>query len=171
MVAVLSGAHGDMVLIKAHERRGSNAHSLHCVQRLPEDLGTGEVVQNGRRGSMAVWGDWDGTPVDPIGVFDIVHVRFFGFVLLVDDVPSVIERLYKMLKPGGYLQWGDPDIESIRIDRANTEAKTESLADMFKLLAVQDPRLKPTWVTNLPNLFSAAGFVDIEADKNDRPPH
>ncbi|CAI6092820.1 unnamed protein product [Clonostachys chloroleuca] len=90
---------------------------------------------------FAIW--W--TPVDPIGVFDIVHVRFFGFVLLVDDVPSVIERLYKMLKPGGYLQWGDPDIESIRIDRANTEAKTESLADMFKLLAVQDPRLKPTW--------------------------
>lgn len=104
------------------------------------------------------------TPVDPIGVFDIVHVCFFSIVLLVDDVPSVIERLYKLLskyvtlvldiyfdaessryiQPGGYLQWGDPDIDSIRIDRANAEAKTESLAEMFKLLAVQDPRLKPT---------------------------
>jgi hypothetical protein len=41
---------------------------------------------------------------------------------------------------------------------------------MFTLLSVQDPRLKPTWVTDLPNLFSEAGFIGIEADKNDCPP-
>jgi hypothetical protein len=42
---------------------------------------------------------------------------------------------------------------------------------MFKLLSVQDPRLKPTWVTDLPTLFATAGFVDIEVDKNDCLPH
>ncbi|KAJ4420818.1 hypothetical protein N0V82_004113 [Gnomoniopsis sp. IMI 355080] len=76
-----------------------------------------------------------------------------------------------MLKPGGYLQWGDPDIESIRFDKTKPEAKTENMSEMFKLLAVQDPRLRPTWVTKLPDMYKAAGFVEIETDKNDCAPH
>lgn len=42
---------------------------------------------------------------------------------------------------------------------------------MFKLLSVQDPRLKPTWVTELPNIFSATGFTNVVVDKIDCPPH
>ncbi|KUI73775.1 hypothetical protein VM1G_11939 [Cytospora mali] len=68
-------------------------------------------------------------------------------------------------------QWGDPDFESVRIDRTRPDTKTENLTEMFELLSVQDPRLKPTWFTELPSLFSTAGFVDIETDKNDCPPH
>lgn len=117
------------------------------------------------------WDVKEDLPEDLVGVFDVVHVRFFAFVLLGDQVPLVVQRLFKMLKPGGYLQWGDPDFESVRIDKIGPDTRTESLAEMFKLLSVQDPRLKPTWVTELPSLFSAAGFVDIETDKNDCPPH
>lgn len=86
-------------------------------------------------------------------------------------MPRAINTNWLELEPGGYLQWGDPDFESVRIDKTGPDTKTESLAEMFKLLSVQDPRLKPTWVTELPSLFSAAGFVDIETDKNDCPPH
>ncbi|KAK7740492.1 hypothetical protein SLS53_005335 [Cytospora paraplurivora] len=121
--------------------------------------------------SFRHWDVKEELPEDLVGVFDIVHVRFFSFVLLVDQVPLVVERLFKMLKPGGYLQWGDPDVDSIRIDKIRPDTETESLAELFKLLSVQDPRLKPTWVTELPSLFSSAGFVDVEADKNDCPPH
>ncbi|VUC37233.1 unnamed protein product [Clonostachys rosea] len=169
-----TGQHGSVWLFDVREKLAPTARLVGLdisfdatppVQTLPSNV------------TLRHWSVKEDVPEDLIGVFDIVHVRFFSFVLLVDDVPSVIDRLYKMLKgsqcvePGGYLQWGDPDVESIRIDKANAEAKTESLAEMFKLLAVQDPRLKPTWVTNLPDLFSAAGFVDIEVDKNDCPPH
>lgn len=62
-------------------------------------------------------------------------------------------------------------MDSIRIDKTKLDTRTESLAELFKLLSVQDPRLKPTWITDLPNIFSGAGFVDVEADKNDCPPH
>jgi hypothetical protein len=151
-------------------------------------------------------------PDDLVGVFDLIHVRFFSFVLLLDEVPLVIGKLFRMLsaydpylptsstslpkigrviygemdhdkwykrtnsislqlEPGGFLQWGDPDIESIRVDKTSPEVQTESLTQMFKLLAVQDPRLKPTWVTDLPNLFSQAGFVEVEVDKRDCAPH
>lgn len=36
-------------------------------------------------------------PGDLVGAFDIVHVRFFGFVLMNDQVQPVVERLFKML--------------------------------------------------------------------------
>lgn len=74
-------------------------------------------------------------------------------------------------EPGGYLQWGDPDFASVRTDKTKPEVKADSLAEMFKLLAVQDPRFKPTWVTKLPEIYTDAGFVEVEVDKNDCAPH
>ncbi|KAJ0114058.1 hypothetical protein J7T55_007892 [Diaporthe amygdali] len=110
-------------------------------------------------------------PPDLDGVFDIVHVRFLSFVLLNDDAPAVVKKLFKMLKPGGYLQWGEADMETLRFEKCGIDAQTESLTELFKLLEIQDPRLKPTWAKGLPELFTAAGFIDIEVDKNDCPPH
>lgn len=75
------------------------------------------------------------------------------------------------LEPGGYLQWGDPDFQSVRFDKTNPEVKAEAMAEMFKLLYVQDARFKPTWVTKLPDIFAAVGFTETEVDKNDCPPH
>lgn len=64
-------------------------------------------------------------------------------------------------EPGGYLQWGDADTESLRFDKTKPEAKTENMVEMFKLLAAQDPRLKSSWVTKLPDMCKAAEFVEI----------
>lgn len=45
------------------------------------------------------------------------------------------------------------------------------MPEMFRLLSVQDPRFKPTWVTELPDIFATAGFTETEVDKCDCPPH
>lgn len=74
-------------------------------------------------------------------------------------------------EPGGFLQWDDADFQSLRFDKTNPEVKAEAMAEMFKLLSVQDPRFNPTWVTKLPDIFAAAGFTETEVDKNDCPPH
>lgn len=66
---------------------------------------------------------------------------------------------------------GRPDFESVRFDKTKPEAKAESIAEMLKLLAVQYPRLKPTWVTKLPEIYAGAGFIEVEVDTNDCPPH
>lgn len=42
---------------------------------------------------------------------------------------------------------------------------------MFKLLTVQDPRFKLAWVMKLPEIYTAAGFVGVEVDKNGCAPH
>ncbi|KAI3397704.1 hypothetical protein diail_10473 [Diaporthe ilicicola] len=110
-------------------------------------------------------------PADLAGVFDIVHVRFLSFVLRDNDIPAVVQKLFKMLKPGGYLQWGEADMETLRFEKRGVDAQADSLTQMFKLLEIQDPRLKPTWAKTLAESFITAGFVDVEADEKDCPPH
>lgn len=62
-------------------------------------------------------------------------------------------------------------MESLRFDLSRPGGKTTHLEELFKLLLVQDPRFKPTWAEHLPELFAEAGFVDVEKDVKDAPPH
>ncbi|KAK7956680.1 uncharacterized protein PG986_005902 [Apiospora aurea] len=115
---------------------------------------------------------WDAREAIPDGLersFDVIHLRFLAFVLLNDEIPGVISRLFQMLKPGGYIQWDEADMETLRFDKARTESKTENLEALYRLLEARDPRLKPTWANHLPELFSEAGFVDVEKDTKDAP--
>lgn len=138
-------------------------------------------------------------PDDLVGVFDIVHLRFLSFVLLNDQIPAAVERIFKMLswwplpytlynaikaadfqnalliewisEPGGYIQWGEFDFETVRTEKTKPENKTEALTELHGLFSIQDPRVRPTWITHLPTTLSAAGFVQVEAGKSDPPPH
>ncbi|KAI1169762.1 UMTA methyltransferase family protein [Nemania sp. FL0916] len=117
------------------------------------------------------WDIKDRVPEGLIGLYDIVHVRFLAFVLLNDEIPSVVAKLFTLLKPGGYIQWGEADYDTLRFDKTTPHASTTAIEDLFKLLAVQDPRLKPTWVAKLPELFAQGGFVEVEKDSQDARPH
>ncbi|GAW19051.1 hypothetical protein ANO14919_085350 [Xylariales sp. No.14919] len=75
------------------------------------------------------------------------------------------------IEPGGYLQWGEPDLESLRFDTTKPEAKTDNLRELFSLLSVQDPRLKPTRINHLDKIFTNSGFVEVERVTRDAPPH
>ncbi|KAI0444321.1 S-adenosyl-L-methionine-dependent methyltransferase [Xylaria telfairii] len=117
------------------------------------------------------WDVRDDVPADLEGAYDIINVRFFAFVLLNDEIPRVVAKLFTLLKPGGYLQWGEPDLESLRFDRTKPESKTDNLRELFSLLSVQDPRLKPTWINHLDEIFVSNGFVEVERVTRDAPPH
>ncbi|KAI1168090.1 UMTA methyltransferase family protein [Nemania serpens] len=117
---------------------------------------------------------WDikqNVPEDLIGVYDIVNVRFLAYVVLNDEVPGVVEKLFSLLKPGGYLQWGEADLDTLRFDKTTPEGSTTAMTDLYNLLAVQDPRLKPRWIAKLPELFAQGGFVQVEKDSQDARPH
>lgn len=74
-------------------------------------------------------------------------------------------------EPGGYIQWGEPDFQSIRTDKTSPEINTDGLSELHELFSIQDPRAKPTWLAGLPDTLSAAGFIEVEVDKNDPPAH
>ncbi|PIG79501.1 hypothetical protein AARAC_000345 [Aspergillus arachidicola] len=44
------------------------------------------------------------------GKYDVMHLRHFLFVLLAEEIKSTLEKLLKLLKPGGYLQWSEVDM-------------------------------------------------------------
>lgn len=138
------------------------------------------------------WDVKEAVPETLVGVYDVIHVRFLSFVLLNDDIAGVLARLFQMLstmnephvprqkvpissadhetEPGGYIQWEEAPIDTMRIDQSRPEDPTDQLRSLYQLLQVQDPRLRATWPTRLPTLLAEAGFVDVEQDERDAPP-
>ncbi|OTB05903.1 hypothetical protein M426DRAFT_10046 [Hypoxylon sp. CI-4A] len=116
------------------------------------------------------WNVREEVPDDHVNAFDIVNLRFFSVVLLNEEIRHVIGRLLRLLKPGGYVQWEEPDFRTVRVNKTQPDSKTNYLEELMKLFTVQDARLNPGWVIKLPQTFAAAGFVDTETDiRNAKP--
>ncbi|ETS77329.1 hypothetical protein PFICI_11203 [Pestalotiopsis fici W106-1] len=117
------------------------------------------------------WDIHDPVPEEFIGAFDLINIRFMIFVVYKDEVSSVVDKLIKMLKPGGYLQWVEPDNQTVRGELTRPENSKTSIEQLMSLLRSQDPRLNPTWVPDLPKIFSHCGLQDVDADVHVTPPH
>ncbi|GKZ32109.1 hypothetical protein AbraIFM66950_001248 [Aspergillus brasiliensis] len=117
---------------------------------------------------------WDvkqDVPEELVGVYDVVHIRLFIFVLLDAEVQPVLERILKLLKPGGYIQWTEVDMGSTRTESTHPANSTEALTKMIRLSEGQDERLRPRWVPNLASKMATAGYENIKEDARDAPPH
>lgn len=117
---------------------------------------------------------WDikqSVPKDLVEKYDIINLRNFAFVLQDSDISGVLESIFQMLKPGGYIQWAEPDVASFRLEKTNEDNKDVALKQLLQLSQKQDSRLKPTWVPKLPAQFLEAGLKDIKSDVRDSPPH
>ncbi|KAI2474921.1 Methyltransferase domain protein [Pyrenophora tritici-repentis] len=82
-------------------------------------------------------------PAELIGAYDLVHIRNFAFVLQDAEIPSILDKLIALLKPGGYIQWGEPDVASFRIEKTEASNKVEALTGLLALSQGQDARLNP----------------------------
>ncbi|KAL4815063.1 hypothetical protein BDW67DRAFT_186113 [Aspergillus spinulosporus] len=105
------------------------------------------------------------------GIYDIVHVRNFSLVLKNTQIEQAIRNLMQLLKPGGYLQWGEPDVSSLRIEQTAPGTDISALNELTELTLGMDARLRPTWVPSLPKLFETCGLGDVLTDIRDAPPH
>ncbi|KAL1847862.1 hypothetical protein Daus18300_013776, partial [Diaporthe australafricana] len=120
--------------------------------------------------TLRQWNVKSDIPADLVGRYDVIHIRNFIFVLLDAEIPRVLGNLVKLLKPGGHLQWGEPDMLSWRIETARPGVETPALAQLMNLSQPQDPRLSPKWVPRLPDLFAAAGLSIVDSDIREAPP-
>ncbi|KAF3009094.1 hypothetical protein E8E14_009141 [Neopestalotiopsis sp. 37M] len=117
------------------------------------------------------WDLRDPVPEDLVGAFDIINVRFMIFVVFKDEVPVVVDKFMQMLKPGGYLQWVEPDNQTVHGELTKPENQKTNIEALMTLLKSQDPRLNPTWVPDLAGIFADRGLVDVDADVHTTPPH
>ncbi|KAL9093646.1 MAG: hypothetical protein Q9159_000175 [Coniocarpon cinnabarinum] len=121
--------------------------------------------------SMRQWDVLQEPPSDLAGTFDVVQARLLLFVVKNNDPAPILKNLIKLLKPGGYLQWGEPDAESVRLVKSNPSNPSESLervyADMIGSMAL----FRPTWVKELYRAVEAEGLTEVINDRQSGPPH
>ncbi|KAI0173628.1 hypothetical protein GGR52DRAFT_543820 [Hypoxylon sp. FL1284] len=113
--------------------------------------------------SLREWDVSGEVPQDLVGQFDIVNLRLFGFIIRDDPYP-ILRNLIKMLKPGGYVQWSEADIDSWHIRTTSPDVPTDHMAALWQKSVPKGSRLTPTWVSSLPQAFEKEGLLDVEAD-------
>jgi hypothetical protein len=107
-----------------------------------------------------------------IGQYDVVHVRVFTGVVKNNDPAPLIRNAFKMLKPGGYLQWDEfdggswkgvapGDDSSVSIS-ATTEMLQTALESSRKAM-----NLQYSWIEDLGKIFQEHGFDLLEHKRMD----
>ncbi|KAI1879814.1 hypothetical protein JX265_001435 [Neoarthrinium moseri] len=109
------------------------------------------------------WDVRDPVPDELIAAFDIINVHFMVFVVLKDEVPLVVDKFIQMRKPGGYLQWVEPDNQTVHGELTKPGNMKTNIEQLMSLLKSQDP--------DLPKIFSDRGIADVDADVHTAPPH
>ncbi|OJJ69856.1 hypothetical protein ASPBRDRAFT_678263 [Aspergillus brasiliensis CBS 101740] len=105
------------------------------------------------------------------GVYDIVHVRNFSFVIMDSEAEKVIGNVLELLKPGGYIQWAEVDALSYRIDKIHPDCKDDAHKELMRLGRAMDDRTTPHWVSDIPHYFQHAGLQDVQTDVKEAPPY
>ncbi|PON20323.1 hypothetical protein TGAM01_v210822 [Trichoderma gamsii] len=61
-------------------------------------------------------------PDELIGVYDVVHLRLWCCIVRDCNTAALIQHATQLLKPGGYLQWDEADLDKMHIKGAEAEA-------------------------------------------------
>ncbi|OJI80666.1 hypothetical protein ASPTUDRAFT_78656 [Aspergillus tubingensis CBS 134.48] len=112
--------------------------------------------------TLQYWDIKSPVPEHLVGAYDLVNVRYFTIVLRNSEIKDALNNLSRLLKPGGYLQWTDTDMCSIRPVKLRPDISDEPLKRLESVLT--------SWVTDLGTRFQEAKFLDVDVDRRD-PPH
>ncbi|KAI1328721.1 hypothetical protein F5Y16DRAFT_148112 [Xylariaceae sp. FL0255] len=98
------------------------------------------------------------------GMYDLVHLRLLVAGMLPEDWDPVVRNLSQILKPGGYLQWEEPDFVNGHWQKGRPELSHEAttiLSEGFKESMANRPQ--HGWC-DLPDFMRAAGLVSVQTD-------
>ncbi|KAL2021312.1 hypothetical protein VTK56DRAFT_7283 [Thermocarpiscus australiensis] len=102
---------------------------------------------------MHTWDIFEEPRPEFVGYFDLVHVRLITVVIKNDDPRPVLANLTKLLKPGGYLQWGEVDTIGCSIQTV-PGVSAENLEKLFSQLRGRD-----TWKSRLTQIMDENGYT------------
>ncbi|KAK5162770.1 uncharacterized protein LTR77_011201 [Saxophila tyrrhenica] len=116
-----------------------------------------------------------GLPTEFHSQYDVVNIRYLIAAMHEDDWPVVSQNMLKLLKPGGWLQWIEPDLGSaftaLRGDiNIPTSSAVEEAADAIGP-AVRQQKYS-FFTTELANIMQAEGYESVthEVVSTDRLP-
>lgn len=106
-------------------------------------------------------------PFDPKhhGQYDMVHIRAVVAGMKAADWKLIIENLLSMLKPGGYLQWGEADLtRPLVLRNGNDPASFKFLPDLMKKWEVALSQRDLSGPRRLAGLITSAGGSEVSVD-------
>jgi len=107
------------------------------------------------------WNVFEDPPEQLLGKYDYVHTRLLVLVVEAKDPRPIIRNLFKLLKPGGYLQWDELDTVNMAIKKVDQNQHTPAL-DQLRDWSWADGR--HDWTVKLPDFLTEEGFQDATAD-------
>lgn len=105
------------------------------------------------------WNIFDEVPESLIGRYDIIHLRLLILVVQDSDPSSILRKVFKMLKPGGYIQWDDLDYPGTCLIK--TKGTASKAFDKLRSIIYSNGR--HDWVLQLPQLLEEQGFIEARA--------
>ena len=106
-----------------------------------------------------------------VGSYDVVYLRHFICVLQSGNPIPLLSALLKLLKPGGYLQWQEWDLQTNELAVAESANSASKMAPKMKALmdSIHGPeslQAQTSWVRNFHARFSDAGAELIAHDRH-----
>jgi len=107
------------------------------------------------------WNIFEDVPDDLIGKYDIVHVRLLVLVIDNADPRAVMRNLFKLLKPGGYLQWDELDIVNMTVKKASPSIQSPALDQLCQMSRGEG---RFDWTLQLAMVMTEVGFEDAKLE-------
>lgn len=111
-------------------------------------------------------------PLEEHHRYDVVHARLLVAAMTAADWEVALRNTLLLLKPGGAIQWEEPNFAETRQYRGGPESSTSTVRIMAsRFQAALKERLLYGWST-LPGLMKEAGLVRVDEDivSSDRVP-
>lgn len=107
--------------------------------------------------TLSTWNVYDEIPKDTVEKYDLIHLRLLGLAVRNGETGIVFENVFKMLNPGGYVQWDELNEAHASVKTINPSIKAPALEE---LIGDSYARTKYNWPLQLAESAKAVGFED-----------
>ncbi|KAL8635384.1 MAG: hypothetical protein Q9226_009360, partial [Calogaya cf. arnoldii] len=112
--------------------------------------------------------EWDllSGDVEPsmTSTYDYVHTRLLVCVVQNQDPVPIIKKIWKMLKPGGWLQWDELDTTHTHVFKISPSLATPALD---ALASWSQANGRHDWTVRLPSFLADQGFTEPNIEYNE----
>ena len=103
-------------------------------------------------------------PLHLHGTYDVVHVRLQVSAMERDHWLLMADHCSVLLKPGGSIQWEEPDLWNIRILRERVDSQTDALFNLHRYWQSSLGERFLYGYSTLPATFQRLGLLDVCED-------
>jgi len=106
-------------------------------------------------------------PEEFVGTYDVVHIQFALCLVNNVDAEPLLKNILSLLKPGGYIQWFEPNVYecNVKAPASKPETSTAAVEQLSKMFHKPTPTSTYDWVQELPSLYEKHGLQLVDYHK------